>query len=498
MSTYHPHVIRAASMAALAAIAGTARFINGPMPGGNVEELRETVEALTGRLKLVSNQTRSIAGRAESAGRDLTQAESTKLDALMAEFDGIERELKVVRAELTAAEAEEVNSTPMPRLAGPNRIATAGPNTRNAQPRPLIRNGRSYAEMFGRPTDTGTAFESLGDFARAVAMGNDARLIRNASGFPSTTTEGASAGYMVPDAFVRLLMDEALSAEVFRPRANVIPITSGNAIISGFDSKDRTGGKRAGLILDWQAGEAKDLLKQKARATQYLAKSCKGSIFAVVSSELLDDAPNFDAELGRAMVAALAGGLDLAFLSGTGAGQPLGYINGPSTITVAKESGQAANTVLLQNLAKMVGRLSPESFARAVWFVHPTVVPVLYQMSYTVRNLAGTENVGGALVQPITIGPDGGLRAFGLPMIVTDAVAPLSSLGDIVLCDPMRYNVALRQDVRLARDTSQYFSSDEVAFRLTIRLDGMPQDSGPTTLRDGTNTVSPCVVLQAR
>lgn len=50
----------------------------------------------------------------------------------------------------------------------------------------------------------------------------------------------------------------------------------------------------------------------------------------------------------------------------------------------------------------------------------------------------------------------------------------------------------------MERDTSVFFNSDETAFRLTMRLDGMPEDSEPTKLRDGTNTVSPFVTLDAR
>jgi HK97 family phage major capsid protein len=212
----------------------------------------------------------------------------------------------------------------------------------------------------------------------------------------------------------------------------------------------------------------------------------------------MDDAPNFDQMLSQAMTAAVAAGLDYAFINGTGAGQPLGVINGPSTITVAKESAQAANTLLLQNLANMVGRLLPASFARSVWFVHPTLIPLLYQMSYTTKNVAGSENVGGGHVQAVGHDSAGNLTIFGRPALVTDACSVLSAKGDIVLCDPMRYLITMRSDVRLARDASAYFGSDEVAFRLTLRLDGTPEDAEPTKLRDGTNTVSPFVTLAAR
>ena len=50
----------------------------------------------------------------------------------------------------------------------------------------------------------------------------------------------------------------------------------------------------------------------------------------------------------------------------------------------------------------------------------------------------------------------------------------------------------------MIRDNSVYFASDEIAFRLTLRMDGQPQDAAATKLRDGTNTVSPFVALGAR
>jgi HK97 family phage major capsid protein len=45
--------------------------------------------------------------------------------------------------------------------------------------------------------------------------------------------------------------------------------------------------------------------------------------------------------------------LDDAIINGTGAGQPLGVINAASTVTVSKESGQAADTVVFENCLKI-------------------------------------------------------------------------------------------------------------------------------------------------
>lgn len=484
----HTHTMRAATMAALAAIAGSARFFNGPHSGGaDVDDLRETVEALTGQMRAVLNQQKAIMGRATSAGRDLTVSEQTKFDELAGNFENLEREARLAKQELATAEQDAIDSTPLPRASAPNGMGSNA--SRNKAPN-YTQPVRTFSAMRrgNSPDPYGGRFESFGEFALAVAAGaNDQRLIRNAG---MTMGTGADGGFVVPLQFLGPVFDAALEMEVVRPRANVIPMAAGQAVAGVFDYQDGTSGKRAGLQLLW-GQEATALTEQKGKVRELNMNAHKGSILVRVSNELAADAPAFDAQLGQAMVAAVAIGLDTAFLSGTGVGQPLGVLNAPGTITVAKETAQSPGTVLMPNLAAMVGRLSPSSFKRSVWLVHPTVVPKLYLMRYAVGDSSG-------FVQSIDQDADGTLRIFGRPVEITEACAPLSSAGDIMLCDFSRYAVGLRADASIKRDESVYFASDELAFRLTLRVDGQPQDGEATKLRDGTNTVAPFVVLGAR
>lgn len=483
------------NMAALAATLGRAFIVNGPMPQ-DIEELRETIEALSLQMRNNANQQRSITGRADAQKRDITAAEAEKLDGLSARFDAMEAELKIAKAELEEAEQDAHGRTPQARMTAPNAIGGSETGARRTRAPNFTQPARTYSAMFGNVQDPlAGRFESFGEFALAVAAGgNDQRLIRNA-GMVSTT--GTDGGFAVPLQFLGPVLDAALAMEVVRPRANVIPMASKTATAGVFDYLDGTSGKRAGLQLLW-GSEAAPLTEQKGKVREMTLDAKKGSILVRVSNELAADAPAFDRQLGQAMVAAVAIGLDMAFLAGNGAGQPLGILNAPVTITVAKESGQAANTLFLQNLANMVGKLHPASFARSVWLVHPTAVPSLYLMSYTVKNVAGTENVGGTAAQAITQDADGTLRIFGRPVAVTEACSAFSAAGDIMLCDFSRYAVGLRADASIKRDESVYFASDELAFRLTLRVDGQPQDGATTKLKDGSNTVSPFVVLGAR
>lgn len=301
----------------------------------------------------------------------------------------------------------------------------------------------------------------------------------------------------MPTQFVTNILDGALAIEAVRPNANVLPMASSELVTAGFNFEDGTSGKRAGLNLTW-GPEAGTLSEQVAVARKIVFSAKKAHILCRVSTELAEDGIAFDSQLSAAMIAAVGAGLDGAFVSGTGAGQPLGILNSPTLITVVKETSQAASTVLLQNLANMLGRLTPASFRRATWLIHPTALPPLLGLTVVVKNVAGTENVGGSTVTAVVQGADGSLTIYGRPVIVTDACSALSSAGDIILADLSQYGIGMRREVTIEMSRDVYFTTDELAFKCTLRLDGMPLASAATKLRDGTNTVSPFVALGAR
>ena len=142
--------------------------------------------------------------------------------------------------------------------------------------------------------------------------------------------------------------------------------------------------------------------------------------------------------------------------------------------------------------------MRPSGVTRAVWLAHPTAVPQLLTMTAVVKNVAGTENVGGGLAAAITQGADGSLAIFGRPVVISEACAPIGDLGDLIFADLSQYAVGLRREVTIEMSRDAYFATDEIGFKLRVRLDGQTKASAPTKLRDGTNTVSDFVTLEAR
>lgn len=446
---------------------------------------RSNMAQLLGRGK-------AIIAKADRENRDLTADEAHQVDRLTAQHDVAEQKLdaledgdvatnapsrgRAVRPEMPMASGGEVYRGEGLRIIGP----------------PLCRN------LFGRPQRDpyGGTFKNLGEFGRSVAGGTDARLmVTNAMGEGT----GTGGGFMVPEQWAFGILDTALGKEAVRPRAQVLPMTTNLLNVPGFDYMDGTGGKRAGLLLTW-GQESQALTEQVAKTRMVGLVAKKAAILVRVSNELMEDASAFDVGLTNAMTAAVTIGLDTAFINGTGAGQPLGILNAPATITVAKESSpaQGTGTLLLPNLAKMLGKISPASFANAVWFVHPSVLPSLYNLVIVIQNVAGTENVGGSFAGAVTQAGDGSLRIFGKEVVVTEACSVFSSAGDVILADFSQYAVGLHRDVMIERSQHVWFTTDELAFRLRLRIDGQPLASAPTKLRDGTQTVSPFVALGAR
>jgi HK97 family phage major capsid protein len=413
------------------------------------------------------------------------------------------RVLQSINAELTAR-TESGSREPRARS---GRQTPAGSSDRHDLPVSADLDGYSLRSGVGAAHDgrfnalfapasaaaAGGKFRGFGDFCAAVARGKPDQRLMAAS---MTEGVGGDGGFLVPVEYLGPILDDALRMERVRPYASVIPMASKSAVAGLFDYSDGTNAARGGLRMLWGA-EATAMTEQKGKVTDITLTASKANIFVRVSRELVEDAVAFDRQLSQAMRAAVAAGLDHAFVNGNGTAQPLGILNGGSLISVTKESAQSG-TFLLQNAAKMVGRLHPSSFARARWLIHPTVVPSLYMMSVTTLNLAGTENVGGGHVAAVSQDANGQLRIFGRPCDISDACAPLGTVGDVILVDWSRYVIGLRRDATLDRDESRYFDSDEVAFRLTLRVDAKPAETAATKLRDGTNTTSAFVVVETR
>jgi HK97 family phage major capsid protein len=265
--------------------------------------------------------------------------------------------------------------------------------------------------------------------------------------------------------------------------------------VGGFDTLNHTGGAIGGLTMEW-VGEGEQLSSQTGTLRQINLVAKKGSIMVDVTNELLADAPAASIQLEGIMRDAARFGLEAAVLTGNGAGRPLGVLNDPALITVAAESGQAADTLVYENIINMVARLHPNLLPRAVWVANPNILPQLLSMSFPVHG--ASDVVAGSQV-PVTRDGNrvGAYQLLGLPLVLSEALPTLGDAGDLILADFGEYALGMRRDVAIDVSTHLKFDYDKVVFRLIIRADGFGRWNAPATPLVG-STLSWCVNLAAR
>ena len=189
-----------------------------------------------------------------------------------------------------------------------------------------------------------------------------------------------------------------------------------------------------------------------------------------------------------------------AIINGVGVGQPLGILNAGCTVSVAKETSQVAATIVSENVLKMYSRMVPASRARAVWLAHTDDMVQLAQLNIKVKNVAGTENVGGfaaAFTPPSTLtGPNPLL--MGRPVVFVESCAALGTVGDLIFADLSKYIAVTKGGVKADQSMHFYFDQNVRAFRFVMRLGGQPWLSAAIARKNGSSTLSHFVSLATR
>jgi HK97 family phage major capsid protein len=212
-----------------------------------------------------------------------------------------------------------------------------------------------------------------------------------------------------------------------------------------------------------------------------------------MTDELVADAAALGGELETMFGDELIFQVEDAITEGTGAGQPLGYLNAPCLVSVDKETGQTAATITTTNLSKMWARMPARDKANAVWLINGDCGPQLDVLSIP----AGT-----SALEPrfVTYTPAGLMQIKGRPVVETEYNATLGTVGDIVLINLKRYRLVRKGGVEQASSMHVRFTTGEQTFRAFYRVDGamMPR-SAVTPFKGGSSkSLSPVVALATR
>jgi HK97 family phage major capsid protein len=268
-------------------------------------------------------------------------------------------------------------------------------------------------------------------------------------------------------------------------------ITSRNSITFPVDETVAWGTN--GVRVYWES-EAAAINQSRPTFREMTLKTNKLAALVPVTEELLEDAPGLGNYLDRVAGRGMNYAVSNSILDGTGVGQPLGILRSGSLVTVAAEGSQTADTVNVQNIAKMWVRMPARSRASAIWLANPDVEAQLILMT-----LGGT-----AAAFPVFMPPNGMSQSpfstlMGRPLVPHMACKAIGDVGDLVFADLSQYVTAVKTG-GMRSDVSMHlwFDQDIAAFKFTMRVDGRPWASQAISPPNGSSTLSPFVALAAR
>ena len=423
-----------------------------------------------------------------SANKDASQLsaeDTTKYDGIMANIDevnaAITREEKLAEVERSLTGAKDISE----------------PSNPNAK-----QDGTTSPRITVTDLEANKPFASFGEQMLAIVEagkgGNapDKRLLAiNAAATGAGETIPSDGGFLVQQDFSQDVLTRSYNMGELSSRVRRIPIgASANGLkINAVDETSRASGSRyGGVNAYWEGeGDSPSAKKPKFRQMNLRLNKLIGLMYA--TDELLADGTAFDAVARQAFSEEIKFLVEDAIFEGTGAGQPKGIMNSACKLAITKESGQAAKTIVYQNVLKMWSRMWGRSRKDAVWFINQDAEPQLNAMSINV----GT---GGL---PVYL-PANGLAdspfatLFGRPVVPIEYSATLGTEGDIMLADLSQYLMIDKGAPAQAASMHVRFIYDEMAFRIVYRCDGQPIWNNVLTPFKGSNTLSPFVTLAAR
>lgn len=261
----------------------------------------------------------------------------------------------------------------------------------------------------------------------------------------------SAGGYLVPEDFANVIVEDLRDATVMRQLANVISVTTDTFHLPRLDSRPQA---------QWRAEKAVKATSTASFSELVLTPYSLASI-VTLTQELVDDASlgvngSIVNYITRLMVQALAEKEDRAFWTGSGTGQPTG-VSGYSVGSRAKGSNFADTIISLYHDMKQGYR------STAVWVANSYVLA-------QVRQLKDSQNR--YLVQDLGQSPFGSL--LGRPIYEQNDLAQT----ELYFGDFSYYTIADRQGIRVDTSTeatvggSNYFEKNLVGVRVEKRVDG--------------------------
>lgn len=302
--------------------------------------------------------------------------------------------------------------------------------------------------------------------------------------------DDAYGGYLIPTAIAPGILSVGPGADPLIGLLNNIPMTSPHVTFNARVDKNHATSVAGGLVFRRRTEvEQAESGRMEFEQVEMNAHELTGLAYAT-EFVLMASPQSFVALLSNGFADALTDKRMRERLRGSGTGAPLGVLSlatTQGTVEIAKETGQAATSIVTENIDKMAARCW--MYSRAVWLANQTTRPQL-------RALTRTIGTGGELARLFT--NEGGRELLdGRPIFFSEYCSALGTVGDLLLGVWSEYLYGVYQPLQRAESIHVRFEYNERAFKFWMMDDGQPWWRTVLTPYAG-DTLAPFVRLATR
>jgi HK97 family phage major capsid protein len=362
---------------------------------------------------------------------------------------------------------------------------------------------RSMSAFFHACYVAERSFKDKGDAEGVSSIQGFKRSLKNAL----SERIPAEGGFLVPEVLRSEILMIALETAVVRPRARIVPMDSLRVPLPAIDDTSHASNVYGGVTGYWTE-EGAALTASAPSFANIVLEAKKLTAYTTIPNELLQDSITpLDTWFNSFFPKAIAWFEDVAFIgsatTGTGTGEPQGFLNAPAGIKVSTSS---AGEIKWSHIANAYSRMWPASLNSAVWLCSPDTMASLLQMA--MNDLTNTST---SVAPPLWLSqmqaldtPGGGngdgvtYRLMGRPLIVSEKMPAVggTAAGALTFVDLDYYLIGDRQTMQIASSDEYLFANDLVAYRVIERLDGRFWLQSAITPENGSaNTLSPLVMI---
>lgn len=439
------------------------------------------LEELKGRLAEITDEQTAILDEGdEKHGGELTEALEQQFQMLDKEKAAATESIK--RLEASAKRREELQA----RQAALGKVT---PKRADAAPR-VVKEAHEDDPKHG--------FRSHKDFLEAVMSagrsGNrmiDDRLrpLAAAGSDEQGIYSDSLGGFFVPEGFMPGPLALMPEMDPTAGRVTNVPMGSPVVRLNARTDKNHTSSVSGGLQF-YRRAETDTVSATQAVFEQVKLDATMLMGVSYITEELLEASPQSFAAIVSGGFAQQRGvHLLNEKLRGTGAGEPEGILNAAATVSVAKETGQAAATIVGANVLKMRSRCW--MYGNAIWLANHDVIPQLATAHLSLTNSDAPVFVPGN-------GADVPDTLMGRPIYFSEYCATLGTVGDLILGVWSEYLWGTYTGPRSAESMHVRFLNHERTFKFYEQNDGRVWWRSALTPNKSSSTLSPFVTLATR